>query len=213
MATPMMQQYHRIKQQYPEDVIFFRMGDFFEMFHDDAITAHEILGITLTRRNHGKGKEAEVPLAGFPHHQLEPYLARMTRAGKRVVVVEQVEDPKQAKGLVKRDIVRIVTAGTNFSEESLEGGRNQFLAGIVLEKREAGLALCDATTGEFQCATLPRASLPDLLEMLQPAEIIYDDEQRDDIRELGHQGGMRTPLEPWLFDPGFARDTLTAHFK
>jgi len=213
MATPMMEQYHRIKQQYSEEVIFFRMGDFFEMFHEDAITAHKVLGITLTRRSHGKGEGGQVPLAGFPHHQLENYLARMTRAGKRVVVVEQMEDPKLAKGLVKRDIVRIVTAGTNLSEESLQNDRNQFLAGIVISGDLAGLALCDVTTGEFAAASLQTGQVQDKLDLLKPSEIIYDEENRDRVRELVNGTPMLTPLPPWIFDSSFARDTLIGHFK
>ncbi len=212
MPTPMMEQYHRIKRDYPEDVIFFRMGDFFEMFHDDAVTAHKILGITLTRRAHGKGKSAEVPLAGFPHHQLENYLARMTRAGKRVVVVEQMEDPKQAKGLVKRDIVRVVTAGTNLSEEALEHDRNQFLAALVRTESGIGLGLCDVTTGEFTTGVVPPDLLRDRLALLNPNEVICDEEQREELRPMLAGQPMFTPLPPWIFELEFARDTLLGHF-
>ncbi len=213
MATPMMQQYRQIKKQYPEDVIFFRMGDFFEMFHEDAKTAHKVLGITLTRRNHGKGEDAGTPLAGFPHHQLETYLAKMTRAGYRVVVVEQVEDPKKAKGLVKRDIVQIVTAGTNFCEQALDSGKNQFLAGVVKLEKKAGIAFCDATTGEFTAASVPFDQVRDLLDLVYPAEVIMPDDQRDDFKELLPTGVMRTLLPPWIFETQFARDTLIEHFK
>ncbi|MCB2197835.1 DNA mismatch repair protein MutS [bacterium] len=213
MATPMMEQYHRIKKQYPEEVIFFRMGDFFEMFHDDAVTAHKVLGITLTKRSHGKGKASQTPLAGFPHHQLENYLARMTRAGKRVVVVEQMEDPKLAKGLVKRDIVRIVTAGTNLSEEALDSDRNQFLAGVVVDGKRAGVALCDVTTGEFAAASVLADDLKDRLDLLRPHEVIFDEDSRDEVQALLPGKPMLTPLPPWIFDLDFARDTLTGHFK
>ncbi len=213
MATPMMQQYRKIKQQYPEDVIFFRMGDFFEMFHEDAKTAHKVLGITLTRRAHGKGEAADTPLAGFPHHQLESYLAKMTRAGYRVVVVEQVEDPKKAKGLVRRDIVQIVTAGTNFSQQVLDAGKNQFLAGVVKHGNEAGIAFCDATTGEFTAASVAFPEVRDLLDLVNPAEVVLPDDQRDDFADKLPKGAMRTQLPPWIFETSFARDTLTGHFK
>ncbi|HEB83806.1 MAG TPA: DNA mismatch repair protein MutS [Bacteroidetes bacterium] len=213
MATPMMEQYHRIKQRYPEEVIFFRMGDFFEMFHEDAVMAHEILGITLTKRSHGKGEASVVPLAGFPHHQLEAYLAKMTRAGKRVVVVDQVEDPKKAKGLVKRDIVRIVTAGTNLSEEALESGRNQYLAAVLFHGEEAGLAVCDVTTGEFAVASLPAGEIADRLDLIRPAEILLPEDQRDRLAAAGTGGAMMTRLPPWVFEQQFARDTLIAHFQ
>ncbi|MFH0882537.1 MAG: DNA mismatch repair protein MutS [bacterium] len=212
MATPMMEQYHAIKKQHPDKIIFFRMGDFFEMFHDDAVSAHQLLGITLTRRSHGKGKEADVPLAGFPHHQLESYLAKMNRAGKQVVVVEQVEDPRQAKGLVKRDIVRIVTAGTNLSEESLDGDRNQYLAALLPLDGRAGVALCDVTTGEFAVAEMAREEVRDRLELLHPREIIVSDEHRKDIVDLVPRGVVISALPPWIFEESFARDTLLSHF-
>ncbi len=213
MATPMMQQFHRIKREYPEEIIFFRMGDFFEMFHEDAVNAHEILGLTLTKRSHGKGEVANTPLCGFPHHQLETYLAKMTRAGKRVIVVEQVEDPKKAKGLVKRDIVRIVTSGTNFSEEVLDGGKNQYLATIVFKDKWAGLAVVDVTTGEFTTTSVPVTQLADLLELLSPNEIVYSEEQRDQAREVIRSAAMQTRIAPWFFEYDFARDTLISHFK
>ncbi|MCB2212428.1 DNA mismatch repair protein MutS [bacterium] len=213
MATPMMEQYHRIKQQYPDHIIFFRMGDFFEMFHEDAIEAHSILNITLTKRSHGKGRTAEVPLAGFPHHQLEAYLARMNRAGRRVVVVEQVEDPKQAKGLVKRDIVRIVTAGTNLSEEALDAPENQYLAALMPDGQRTGFAVCDVTTGEFSAGSMPADKVRDRIDLLRPREILCRDEDRDDIRPLLPPNTMLTPLPDWIFDSDFARDTLTGHFK
>ncbi len=208
----MMEQYHAIKKQHPDKIIFFRMGDFFEMFHDDAVTAHNLLGITLTSRSHGKEKEANVPLAGFPHHQLESYLARMNRAGKQVVVVEQVEDPREAKGLVKRDIVRIVTAGTNLSEEALDGDQNQYLAALLPLDGRAGVALCDVTTGEFAVAEMAREEVRDRLELLRPSEVIISEEDRDRVGELIPRGTMLTALSPWIFEESFARDTLQSHF-
>jgi len=213
MSTPMMQQYHAIKKQYPEEVIFFRMGDFFEMFHEDAITAHEVLGITLTKRSYGKGKSASIPLAGFPHHQLENYLNRMTRAGKRVVVVEQMEDPKFAQGIVKRDIVRIVTAGTNLSEEALSTETNQFLAALIAEDGEIGLALCDVTTGEFAVATMTPTEVIDRLDLLHPSEVIVDEDVRKEMAEYSPKSAMLSPLPSWIFEESFARDTLQSHFK
>ncbi|MBS1261629.1 MAG: DNA mismatch repair protein MutS [Calditrichaeota bacterium] len=213
MATPMMDQYRRIKKEYPEHVVFFRMGDFFEMFHEDAIEAHRILNITLTRRAHGKGERADVPLAGFPHHQLEQYLARMNRAGRRVVVVEQTEDPKQAKGLVKRDIVRIVTAGTNLSEEALSAPENQYLAALAPADGRVGLAVCDVTTGEFAAGSMPAARLRDRLDLLRPREVLCSEDDRDQVRGWLDASAMFTELPPWIFDVDFARDTLTSHFR
>ena len=209
----MMEQYHAIKKQHPDKIIFFRMGDFFEMFHDDAVAAHQLLGITLTRRSHGKGSAGDVPLAGFPHHQLEAYLARMNRAGKQVVVVEQVEDPRQAKGLVKRDIVRIVTAGTNLSEESLEGDQNQYLAALLPLNGRVGVALCDVTTGEFAVAEMAREEVHDRLELLHPREIIVSEEDRKQIDDLVPRDVSISSLPPWIFEESFARDTLQSHFR
>jgi len=213
MATPMMEQYHRVKRDHVDDIVLIRMGDFFEMFHDDAIEGSSILGITLTKRNHGKGEGSNVPLAGFPHHQLEPYLNRLTRAGKRVVVVEQIEDPKQAKGLVKRDIVRIVTAGTNLSEEALDADSNQFLAAVFNDSTGYGLAVCDVTTGEFAVATLSREEIKERLNQLRPTEIIYNEDQKADTIDLVTFDVMFTPIAPWIFDFEFAKDTLYGHFK
>jgi DNA mismatch repair protein MutS len=213
MATPMMEQYHRIKREYPDHTIFFRMGDFFEMFHEDAIEAHSVLNITLTKRNHGKGKSAAIPLAGFPHHQLETYLARMNRAGKRVVVVEQVEDPKLAKGLVKRDIVRIVTAGTNLGDEAMASPENQFLAAVIPDGDLVGLAICDVTTGEFTAGSLSKEKLRDRVDLIRPNELLCREEDRDDVKEWLSTKTMLTPLPDWIFDLDFARETLTGHFK
>ncbi len=213
MATPMMQQFNRIKQQHPECVIFFRMGDFFEMFLDDAVKGHQVLGLTLTRRAHGKGETADVPLAGFPHHKLESNLAKMTRAGVRVVVVEQVEDPKKAKGLVKRDIVQIVTAGTSLSDDA-STGQNQYLVGLVNSTvGRYGISVCDATTGEFTATSLSSTDIRDILDLLNPAEVIFPEDQRDDLSDLIPTGTMRTQIPSWIFEPTFAHDTITSHFK
>src|SRR5512136_1128517 len=141
MSTPMLKQYQQIKAQYPDVVLVYRMGDFFEMFYDDAKLASEVLGLTLTKRNHGR--EGDVPLAGFPHHQLEPYLAKMTRAGYRVAVCEQTEDPKKAKGLVKRGITEVVSSGTTFSEAALDETRNNYLVSVILDGDTAGLSYAD----------------------------------------------------------------------
>ncbi|MDP8206141.1 MAG: DNA mismatch repair protein MutS [Candidatus Electryonea clarkiae] len=220
MATPMMEQYFRIKKLYPDDIIFFRMGDFYELFHDDAVRGHELLGITLTKRGHGKGTKGDVPLCGFPHHQLESYTAKLTRQGVRVVVVDQVEDPKKAQGLVKRDIVHIVTAGTAMSEETVDSGRNQFLAAVVSAGQEMGVAICDATTGEFTAASFSPSGkrtaskeLGDLLDLINPSEVIFPEDQRDEFRDIIPSSAMRTAIPPWIFDATFARDTLTGHFK
>ncbi|GBE30362.1 MAG TPA: DNA mismatch repair protein MutS [Bacteroidetes bacterium] len=213
MATPMMEQFDRIKREHPDHIIFFRMGDFFEMFKEDAVEAHSLLNITLTKRNHGKGKSSEIPLAGFPHHQLEAYLAKMNRAGKRVVVVDQVEDPKQAKGLVKRDVVRIVTAGTNLSDEAFADARNQYLVAVIPDGKLVGLAVCDVTTGEFTAGSLSEDRLKDRIDLLHPKELLCREEDRDEVRAWLPENTMLTPLPDWIFGRDFATETLTSHFK
>jgi DNA mismatch repair protein MutS len=207
----MLKQYHEIKSHYPGAVLFFRMGDFFEMFYDDAKLASEVLGLTLTRRNHGK--DGDVPLAGFPHHQLEPYLAKMTRAGHRVAVCEQVEDPKLAKGIVKRAVTEIVSAGTTFSENVLDETRNNYLASIILDEETAGLAYADVTTGEFFTGILPRAELRARLSTLEPSEILCAADQQVELKHyLERSTTAVSALPRWNFTLEASSRTLTEHF-
>lgn len=189
------------------------MGDFFEMFFDDAVKAHEILGLTLTSRSHGKGAKSAVPLAGFPHHKLDDYLARMIKAGQRVVVVEQTEDPKKAKGLVRRDIVSVVTAGTHLGEEAVESGAHQFMVSMINKGKAVGFALCDATTGEFYASTISERELSDMLDLFRPVEMTIPEEQFDHFRDILPSNIMVSRLPDWIYDHQFAYDTLTAHFK
>ena len=142
--TPLMRQYRKVKEKYPEMILLFRMGDFFETFENDAIITSKVLGITLTKRSSG-----DVPLAGFPHHALDNYLPKLVKAGYRVAVCEQLEDPKFAKGIVKRDVVEIVTPGANFSDKLLNHKSNNFLAAVYIKDDVCGFSFCDATTGEF----------------------------------------------------------------
>lgn len=211
MSTPMLKQYHEIKARYPDAVLFFRMGDFFEMFYDDAKLAAEVLGLTLTKRNHGR--EGDVPLAGFPHHQLEPYLAKMTRAGHRVAVCEQTEDPKQAKGLVKRGITEVVSAGTTFCESSLDETKNNYLASVILDEERAGLSYADVTTGEFFTGVLPVEELSARLAALEPSEILCVSEQKPQIEvALARAQSIISVLPKWQFASEAATRTLTEHF-
>jgi DNA mismatch repair protein MutS len=207
----MLKQYHEIKARYPDAVLFFRMGDFFEMFYDDAKLAAEVLGLTLTKRNHGR--EGDVPLAGFPHHQLEPYLAKMTRAGHRVAVCEQTEDPKLAKGLVKRGITEVVSAGTTFCESSLDETRNNYLASVILDVERAGLSYADVTTGEFFTGVLPLEELAARLAALEPSEILCVAEQKEQMEiALTRVQSTITVLPKWQFTSEAATRTLTEHF-
>jgi DNA mismatch repair protein MutS len=207
----MLKQYHEIKARYPGAMLFFRMGDFFELFFDDAKLAAEVLGLTLTKRNHGK--EGDVPLAGFPHHQLEPYLAKMTRAGYRVAVCEQVEDPKLAKGLVRRAVTEIVSAGTTFSDTALDEARNNYLAAIVLDGDHAGLSYADVTTGEFFTGILPRAELTARLSALEPSEVLCANDQQTEVKTmLERTSAALTVLPRWQFTMEASSRTLTEHF-
>src|SRR3972149_10071664 len=146
--TPLLNQYFQIKKDYPQEILFFRMGDFYEMFGEDAKVASQILGIALTSRSHGKSDR--VPLAGVPYHSAERYLAKLIQAGKKVVICEQSEEASPAKKLVKREVVEIITPGTVTLDNILESQKNNFLAAVIEEEQEMGLALVDLTTGEFK---------------------------------------------------------------
>ena len=149
--TPLMTQYVEMKKKHPDAILLFRVGDFYETFSEDAIAASEILGITRTRR--ANGKAAYVELAGFPHHALDTYLPRLVRAGRRVAICEQLEDPKLTKKLVKRGITELVTPGVNLNDNSLSARENNYLAAIHVEKSVVGVAFLDISTGEFLCAS------------------------------------------------------------
>ena len=166
----MMQQYYELKEQYPDSLLFFRLGDFYEMFGDDAKVASKVLEIALTSRE--AGPQGRIPMCGVPHHAAEGYLEKLVRSGYRVALCEQLEDPKQAKGVVKRDVVRLITPGT-FIEGHLEGEENQFLLAIGWEAKSFALASLDMSTGEFMTVSLANQSqLEDELRRLNPAEIV-----------------------------------------
>ncbi len=209
----MLKQYAEIKSQYPDVILFYRMGDFYELFYDDARTASDVLGLTLTKRNNGK--EGDVPLAGFPHHQLENYLSRMTRAGYRVAVCDQLEDPKQAKGIVKRGVTEVVSAGTTFSVNQLEEQRNNYLAALYLGEAHCGLAYADVTAQEFFAGILPLTELAARLHALEPAELIVSAEDETRTRELLTElhDCTVTPVPRWHFAEDGADRALRTHLN
>lgn len=223
--TPLMRQYSQIKKKYPDTILLFRLGDFFETFEDDAIITAKACGITLTKRNNGGADET--PLAGFPHHQLDNYLPKLVRAGYRVAVCEQLEDPKQARGIVRRDVVEVVTPGVAFNEKLLDARRNNYVAGLVLlESRTGtkasvviGVSCADISTGEFFTTETDEEHLATLLETLQPAEILIPKGKTDvltpHIRRAfpANAEPALTRLEDWVFEERFGRDTLLRHFK
>jgi DNA mismatch repair protein MutS len=214
MSTPLMKQYRSIKGEYPDAILLFRMGDFFETFEEDAVTASKVLGITLTKRSNGAARE--IPLAGFPHHALDTYLPKLVRAGYRVAVCEQIEDPKQAKGIVKRDVVEVVTPGVIFTEKLLDHKRHNFLASIALLEESAGIAFVDASTGDFFVAELPLTQLRDQLETIGPSEVIVSKKDQERLQHLLGKQSFEVPmtrLDDWVFSSDTAYEILLLHFK
>src|ERR1700712_1916378 len=169
--TPLMQQHRAIKQKYPDAILLFRVGDFYETFGEDAIIASQVLGITLTKRNNGAPSSSE--LAGFPHHALDTYLHKLVKAGFRVAICDQLEDPKFAKGIVKRGITEMVTPGTATQDKLLEHRSNNFLAAIQFGETVQGIAFLDISTGEFFTTQGNADYIDQLLQTLQPAEVIF----------------------------------------
>ncbi len=210
--TPMMKQYRRIKAELPEDVIcFFRLGDFYEMFYEDAQRTAPILNISLTKRH-------SVPMCGIPYHALEGYLAKMIRAGKKVAICEQVEDPKVAKGIVKREVTRVVTPGSVLEENILASNEHTYLAAVCQDRDGFGLALLDLSTGAFLAErNISAESLRDSLRRAGPAECVIPEDQfeRDDLRDAfaGFHGLHLTSSPEWFFEQGAAYDHLIRHFN
>ncbi len=211
-TTPMMEQYLAIKAKHQDAVLFFRLGDFYEMFFDDARIASEVLGLTLTARGHGKA--TKVPLAGFPYHALDNYLAKMIKAGYRVAICDQVEDPKTAKSVVKRDVTEVVSPGTVMSEDLLESKRNNYLASVYLIGDLCGFSLVDITTGEFSVMEIPADILADELAKAGAAEVLISEEQAQFIRNKIGQSEeyFITQREDWVFSFDYAYESLTKHF-
>ena len=177
VETPLMKQYYQIKAVHPDAILLFRVGDFYETFGDDAIAASSILGITLTKRANGAASSVE--LAGFPHHAVNTYLPKLVRAGKRVAICEQLEDPKTVKGLVKRGVIELVTPGVTLSENLIENKENIYLASVYFGKEKTGVAFLDITTGEFFVAEGDDKYIEKLISSLAPKEIVYQRGEED----------------------------------
>jgi len=212
--TPLMRQYFKIKNQYPEEIIFFRMGDFYEMFGEDAKVASQILGIALTSRGQIKGER--IPLAGVPYHAADKYLSKLLKAGKKVVICEQVEDPKLAKGIVKRDVVEVITPGTITIDGVIEGTQNNYLASLSGDEDHMGLSTLDLTTGEFKLDQGEKSNVLEKLSVLSPSEIITSDGWSDEkMKNLKSSFGETTltTLDTWKFDYEFAYQLLIEHFR
>ena len=210
--TPLMQQHNAIKQRYPDAVLLFRVGDFYETFGNDAIVASKILGITLTKRNNGNAESSE--LAGFPHHALDTYLHKLVKAGHRVAICDQLEDPKNAKGIVKRGVTELVTPGVATSDKMLELNSNNFLCSIHFDKEDFyGAAFLDISTGEFFIAEGNREYIDKLLQSLQPAEIIFQRNKQKQFRETFNGKFYTYLLDEWIFDKSYAVEGLLKHFE
>jgi len=206
--TPLMQQYREIKARHPDTILFFRMGDFYEMFEDDAQLAARELGLTLTSRNNGGA--AEVPLAGVPVKAATEYLRRLIGLGHRVAICEQVEDPKLAKGLVRRAVVETVTPGTVLADDWLERSRNNFLLAVDARSTPAGIAALDLTTGELLLETVAPEDLAAALARYEPREVVLPGGAPAGVTL---PGAVRTEREAWEFDPELAREDLARTFR
>ena len=214
--TPMMQQYMAIKEQYKDCILFYRLGDFYEMFYDDALTASRELEITLTGKN--CGQEERAPMCGVPYHAVDAYLNKLVAKGYKVAICEQAEDPKQAKGIVKREVIRIVTPGTNLSQQALDEGRNNYLMCLVYDNNQFGLAITDISTGDFyttEVATLKE--LYDEIHRFSPSEIICNDSfymsgaSLDDFKDRLHVSV--STLDTWYMDEAVSVQKIKEHFK
>ena len=209
--TPLMKQYFEIKSKHPDAILLFRCGDFYETFSTDAIRAAEVLGITLTRRANGAAKSVE--LAGFPHHALDTYLPKLVRAGLRVAICEQLEDPKLTKKLVKRGITELVTPGVSYSDTTLNHRENNFLASVHFDKKKAGIAFLDISTGEFLVAEGNVEYVDKLLSSFSPKEVLYERKRKGDFESGFGNKYFSYPLEDWAFTSDSASDRLLKQFE
>lgn len=209
--TPLMKQYNQIKGKYPEAMLLFRVGDFYETFGADAIKASKILGIVLTKRANGSASHIE--LAGFPHHSLDTYLPKLVRAGQRVAICDQLEDPKMTKTIVKRGVTELVTPGVTTNDQVLSPKSNNFLASIYLDKDIHGISFCDISTGEFLIAEGDLEYLEKLIQSLSPSEILYSKSSKKRFQEIFGSRFYSFPLEDWMYSEDYATEILTNHFK
>jgi DNA mismatch repair protein MutS len=219
-TTPLMAQYYDIKAKYPDTLLLFRMGDFFECFDDDAALLSKIGGIALTKRNNGNAEAS--PLAGFPHHQLDSYLPKLVKAGLRVAVCEQIEDPKYKTGkIVKREVIEVVTPGISMYDKLLESNRNNFICSVYLQKNKdatlfAGVGICDISTGEFLVGEVRVNQIVQIIEQYSPTEIIFSKSQVNEVENILSQSPLNlshTKLEEWVFEQEFSRELLLRQFQ
>lgn len=211
IETPLMKQYYSVKSKHPDAILLFRVGDFYETFGEDAIRSSEILGITLTRRANGSASFVE--LAGFPYHALDTYLPRLVRAGQRVAICEQLEDPKLAKKIVKRGITELITPGVSLNENVLNNKENNFLAAVHFDKGLAGVSFLDISTGEFLVSEGTVEYIDQLLNNFQPKEVLFEKAKNDLFRENFGSKFYTNKLDDWIFTPEAANDRLLKQFE
>lgn len=209
--TPLMKQYNSIKAKYPDACLLFRVGDFYETFGQDAVRASQILGIVLTKR--GNGSESETALAGFPHHSLNTYLPKLVKAGLRVAICDQLEDPKMTKTIVKRGVTELITPGVSMNDEVLQSKTNNFLASIHFGKKWLGISFLDVSTGEFLTAQGPDEYIDKLLQNFNPSEVLVPKHYKNQFKEIFGDDYHAFFLEDWIYKEDYAFDKLTTHFQ
>ena len=209
--TPLMKQYNEIKRKYPDACLLFRVGDFYETFGEDAVRASKILGIVLTKR--GAGSETETALAGFPYHSLNTYLPKLVKAGLRVAICDQLEDPKMTKTIVKRGVTELVTPGVSLNDEVLQSKTNNFLASIYFGKKNIGISFLDVSTGEFLTAQGTDEYIDKLLQNFNPSEVLIAKISKNTFRETFGEDYHHFYLEDWVYKEDYALEKLTSHFQ
>ena len=209
--TPLMKQYNAFKAKYPDAMLLFRVGDFYETYGQDAVKASEVLGIVLTKRSNGAA--ADMAMAGFPHHALDTYLPKLVRAGLKVAICEQLEDPKLTKKLVKRGVIELVTPGVTYNDSVLEQKENNFLASVHLDKEISGVAFLDVSTGEFYLTQGNNEYIDKLLQSFNPSEVLVQRNKRRDFIELFGGKHYLTVFDDWIFSEDYANEVLNRHFN
>ena len=209
--TPLMKQYNEIKRKYPDACLLFRVGDFYETFGEDAIRASKILGITLTKR--GAGSDTETALAGFPHHSVNTYLPKLVKAGLRVAICDQLEDPKMTKTIVKRGVTELVTPGVSLNDEVLQSKSNNFLASVYFAHKNIGVSFLDVSTGEFLTAQGNAEYIDKLLQNFNPSEVLVPKNNKNDFKQAFGEDFHSFYLEDWIYKEDYALETLTKHFQ
>jgi DNA mismatch repair protein MutS len=210
-VTPLMKQYNAIKTKYPDAMLLFRVGDFYETFGEDAKKAAGALGITLTKR--GAGSETETALAGFPHHSLNTYLPKLVKAGMRVAICDQLEDPKMTKNIVKRGVTELITPGVSFNDEVLHTKTNNFLAAVHFDKKQLGISFLDISTGEYLVAQGNTEYIDKLLQNFNPSEVLVQKQNKQEFLTLFENRYYTFYLDDWVFQKEYANETLQSHFE